>query len=551
MDKGSVGGRINRVFSGVEMRILLIVFSFALAFGQVSVPTDFRDNTLVNTNTSETALTPPLVIGGLGLQGTFSVASGDFIFSQPLYIPSVTIAAHVYNVLIATSLANNIYAFDADSPGSAALWTQNFGTGRAWWSNNTDENYYVTSGIGTVGTPVVDATGGFIYFVTATITPTYVLNKLNLVDGTTALSTVITGQVTGTGSTGDPTSGPNLLFSPTLSNQRPGLVLSADKSKVYIAFGGGSAGIVPPPWHGWMFSYNTADLSQAAVFCTTPNGWGGSIWGGPPAIDSSGNLYVITGSEGVWDGVTEFPDTILKLSPSLALLDWFTPSNHATLDANDYDFGSNRVMLIPGSTIAVGAGKDFNVYAVDTTCMGHLQGSSGCSLQTFKTNAAGTVTKFSGSYGGTFMNNVLYLPTTAGSIYAFTWNPGSSLFTTTPVATNLTSYGSFGPAQMSGSCNGTSNCILWVATTSSGQSSFTATHAGTLRAMNPADLTEYWNSSSTLGLLAKFSSPVTANGRVYVPTQSGYIAVYEISSTFSPGVVIRGKVQFSGQVTIR
>jgi len=148
------------------------------------------------------------------------------------------------------------------------------------------------------------------------------------------------------------------------------------------------------------------------------------------------------------------------------------------------------------------------------------------------------------------MNNVLYLPTTAGSIYAYTW--GGSSFTTTPLATDTTSFGSFGPSAMSGSSNGASNGILWVTTTASGQSSFTSTHAGTLRARNPTTLVEYWNSDTsgtdTLGTLSKFAAPTIANGRVYVATQDSKIQVYGL--LYVPSTRITG-VSVSGSVAIQ
>jgi hypothetical protein len=142
------------------------------------------------------------------------------------------------------------------------------------------------------------------------------------------------------------------------------------------------------------------------------------------------------------------------------------------------------------------------------------------------------------------MASVLHLPTTAGSLYAFAW--GGSSFNTTPIATNLTSYGAFGPSAMSGSCNGSSNCILWVTTTASGLSSFTSTHPGTLRALNPTTLVEYWNSdtsgSDTLGTLAKFVAPTITPRNVYVATQDSKVMVYGLitSSTLDGVATIDG-----------
>jgi hypothetical protein len=68
---------------------------------------------------------------------------------------------------------------------------------------------------------------------------------------------------------------------------------------------------------------------------------------------------------------------------------------------------------------------------------------------------------------------------------------------------------------------------------------------GTLRALNPAGLSEYWNSDAsgadTLGILSKYAAPVVANGRVFVPTQSGYVAVYGLLPSGSMRTMTRGE----------
>lgn len=507
---------------------------------QPSSPIAHSDAGQTGWNPSEIILTPSNVASGkFGLLGSWTV--DGIVFTQPLYVRSSST-----NLVIVCTLANTIFAFNADQPGTSAVWSSNFGTGRGGWANNSSvaQQLYASS-FGIIGTPVADPVGGFLYVITSNTTPNYILHKLSLSSGADAVSPVtISGSVVGTGSPGDPTSGPNLLFSASETNDRCGLALSPDKSTVYVATSGGSADAINPPWHGWIFAYATSNLAQTAAFNTTPNANGASIWmsGAAPAVDSSGNIYVLTGSQGNWDGLTAFADSMLKLSPSLVLLDWFTPANHASLDPNDIDFGAGRVMLMPGSTQAFGAGKDFNVYGVQTGCMGHLQGSTGCILSTFMTLVGGTGSKFSGSYGGVVTDSLLFLPTTAGSIYEFSCPSG--FCNDMPVHTQTNSYGFPGPAQMSVSSNGDSNLILWVVTAAT--SSFTATAAGTLRALD-STLTELWNSGSTLGTMAKFVSPTVVNGRVFVPTNNNILQVYGII----PSTQIRGNVQLRGNVSAK
>ena len=81
---------------------------------------------------------------------------------------------------------------------------------------------------------------------------------------------------------------------------------------------------------------------------------------------------------------------------------------------------------------------------------------------------------------------------------------------------------------MSASGNGTSDGIVWA--TSVNKSAITTAERGTLRAFDPITLVELYNSDSRwrdkLGALSKFAAPTIANGRVYVATGSGSIAVY-------------------------
>lgn len=522
------------------MRLWIVLLVASSLFSQTFQV--HQDLGQTGTATSESILTPAVLSSG-AFQKLGSYSVDGWVVAQPL-VAQVTIGGHPYTALIVATLANSVYAFDTNSPSSAPLWHTNLGAVRTSYTGCCGGDlFFYGQGLGIVSTPVIDAAHSLLYVVNTNSTPTWVLWKIDLTTGSVSSSVTISGQFPGTGDTGDPTSGGNLVFFPTRELQRPGLTLAS--GNVYIAFGGVGDN---RPWHGWLFGYDASTLSQTGVFCTTPSSYGGAIWqsGGAPAVDGSGNLYVTTGNDNNNGDSTEYGETVLKLSPTLSLLDWFTPSNFATLDSDDADVSSNWPILIPGTNLMVVAGKDFNVYVLDTTCMGHLQGSSGCGLQTFKTNASGTVTSFSGSYGGIFMNSILYLPTTAGSIYAFAFSAGS--FNSTPITTQTNTYGFPGPAQLAGSINGTSNGIVW--TTTAPTSTFTATAAGTLRAINPVTLAEYWNSGTkgadALGNLSKFSAPTIAGGKVFVGTESNTVVVFGLTASSQ----MSGQATLSGGATI-
>ncbi len=485
-------------------------------------------------NQNETQLTPPAIAQAFGRLGAYTVSG--FMFSQPCYVSGVTIGGVVVNAVIAETMACNLYAFNADVPGSSALWTTNLCTP---WSSPPTQLGLLGQNLGCISTPAIDTTNGWIFAVCADNTPQWKVYKVSISDGSVITSTVISGQVTGTGCTSgtDYTSGPNLLFHAQIELQR--VSLSISNSNVYFAFAGwGDATLC---WHGWVFGYSESALTQVAIFCANPNSGGSStgtgtgIWmsGGAMSVDGSGNLYAVTG-DGTYNGTTEFGDTLLKLSSTLTILDWFTPSNNGLLLSVDADLSSARVVLIPGGTKLVIAGKDFNVYVLDTTCLGHLQGSSGCSIQNFKTDSITSPGGGTGSYGILFMNNFLYLPLVSGELYEFgSWN--GSTFNTTPTRIRSSLSNAPGPAELSGTSG-----IVWVVTSDTTASEAVA--AGTLRALNASDLLEYWNSDTqsqdVLGDRSKFVSPTIANGRVYVATQSNEIVVYGLSG----GTVIDGGV---------
>jgi uncharacterized protein (TIGR03437 family) len=93
--------------------------------------------------------------------------------------------------------------------------------------------------------------------------------------------------------------------------------------------------------------------------------------------------------------------------------------------------------------------------------------------------------------------------------------------------------------------------ILWLTSTTNGNED----GAGTLHAYNALDLsTELWNSDMNsardqLGMLAKFSAPTIANGKVYVATFSGSLMVYGVLSQKALiGQVVNSASGLSGPV---
>jgi hypothetical protein len=481
----------------------------------VTLATAYANNRRDGWYANETTLTPANVGGGsFGKLYTWAVAAGR-VNAQPLVIPRVSTSSGQRDLLIVTSMAGTMYAFDVNNKVQA--WNSSLiSTG---YQPNNPLLYLET--VGCVSTPVADVANAVVYAVCGDSSPSWKLFKISLFNGAILASTTIVGQVTGTGNPqGDDVIGGKLQFVPSLHLQRAALLMA--NGNIYIGFGSHADS---GSWHGWAFAYKASDLSQVAVFCTTPSNTGGGLWGagGGFSADAAGNLYVLTGNGG-WDGITAFGESILKLDQNLNLLDWFTPANYATLITNDSDMSSGRAMLMStsnGSTLLVGGTKDYNVYAVDTACMGHLQGTgSSCTApQVWLTNN-GAPGPHVGIYGGTFANGAVFVPNTGGPIYKYTFSPGTGLFNKTAVQSSV-NYQFPGP-HLSYSSNGANGGVLWAITCAISAES--TAEPGTLRAFDPSTMSEIYNSGAliadNLGNVNKFNPAVVADGKVYVSSGS-------------------------------
>jgi hypothetical protein len=98
------------------------------------------------------------------------------------------------------------------------------------------------------------------------------------------------------------------------------------------------------------------------------------------AADDSGNIVFATGNSDysgtTYDGITNIQESVLKVSSDLTtVVDLFTPSNWASLDQGDQDFGSGGVLVLPdqpGSKphLAVAAGKVGTMFLMNEDDLG-------------------------------------------------------------------------------------------------------------------------------------------------------------------------------------
>ena len=518
--------------------LLLLCFS-AAALAQVNIYTRSYDLGRTGANLQETILTPANV-NSKTFGKLFTVPTDGEVYAQPLYVSNLAIAGGTHNVVFVASMRNTVYAIDADN--GTVYWSQNFGTPITpqWVQNDQNISWY--TGLGILSTPVIDPSTNIMYFVSAyqyvqnnNVIYADHLNALEIATGLPVLGSPV--NITATYSTPDLTT--PLTLVPQRENQRPGLALA--NGNIYIAFGSHDDIL---PYQGWVLAYNKSTLAQVAVYADTTIGSEGGIWmaGQAPAIDSAGNLYVSTGngSSGVTPNkLVQTGESIIKLSPTLELLDYFTPYNAASLSAGDMDLASAGVILVPNSNYVLGGGKEGVLYLLNTSDMGEFNASSDHVQQEFQaiygkgtSHIHGTASYFDSDANGP----TIYIWGENDVLRSFTYNSTTGLLNATPWATStMTAPVTNNDGAMPGgftsiSANGNSNGIVWASTpyngNAAGNNNPTFPGAGltqgVLYAFNADTLQLLWSDKTNdardeIGYFSKYCPPLVANGKMYVP----------------------------------
>jgi len=502
----------------------VLVGAFHPAHAQ-DVLTGGYDLARTNADLNEISLTPATVSPGQ-FGRLFLLPADGQIYAQPLYRRNVTVPGQgVHNVVFIATAHNSVYAYDADTAGTP-LWTVNLGPSVPSSAYDAAEGAYtdISPEIGIIGTPVIDPSTGVLYVVAATVengTYHYRLHALDTASGAEGFGApvVIRAQVKGSGA--DSVNGV-VSFNALQEIQRPALLLL--NGVVYVAFGSHGDGF---PWHGWIMGYSAANVRiQTAVLNTTPNGNGGSVWhsGRGLAADSQGNIYAVTGN-GDSDEVTAYSDNVLKLNPgNLTVSDWFAPSDVQTLDDDDNDLGASGALLVPGTNLLIAGGKQGVAYLLSTGSLGHLSSNNSQIPESFPAVSFGI---FNAALWSRSTGPVLYLQGGNTPVEAFPFT-GNLIATTNSSQSSATFGAPYNGITISANGGNPGSGILWMTTADS----WPLPTTGTLHAFNADDLsTELWNSSinigrDALGEFTKFANPTVANGKVYVPTSAGALAVY-------------------------
>ena len=542
-----------------------------------SITTQRMDNGRTGVNDREYVLTPQAITSGL-FHKLYTFPVDGQIYSQPLYIPQVLWPDGSYrNLVIVTTTKNTVFEFDADGPnngkGTAAVSTISLGTplpanympmaytegGVCPWEvpptavapSSDGYPYNLAPLIGIVSTPVVDPTSNTL-FVTAvsvdnTGTITYKLHALSL--GSQLVERAgspitIAGSVPSQQGAGAASG--KLTFDPRMHLQRAALLLN--QGRVFIGF---ASHTDTAPYHGWLFEYDAASLRQIRATALNVNSDGAGIWqaGSGPVGMPDGSAVVMTGNSGnrgcAGEGnIIDPPDqenSFLRFLPNGTVLKFQHPDN-VSLNSDDLDLGSSGPVLLSGTTLVAGAGKDAKLFVVDTASMQ----SVGQLLVSSSHEEAWNV--FVRAFGGGW-------PHVHGTPVAwqiglnryrlFVWPEHSPLTaididTSTATAPNITILQK-GPMAPDNSMPGglpslsvhndiQSTALLWTTIPLQGDALSHNNVAGALRVFRATDIiSEIWNSNNptdALGTFSKNPPPFVADGLVYVATFDNALAVY-------------------------
>ena len=213
--------------------------------------------------------------------------------------------------------------------------------------------------VGITGTPVIDQSRGEIFVVADELVrgePAHMLIGLSTTSGKVEISQDV-----------DPAADTAALL------QRTGLTL--DDGQVVFGLGGNYGDcaayrgrLIAVPETGGTPKMFTVD---AAVGESQ-----GAIWmgGAAPVVDSKGDIWVSTGNGSVYSYSQAYDnsDSVLELSPSLKLLQFFAPSTWATNNSQDLDMSIAPALLSDGQVLL--AGKSRIVYLLNGAHLGGIGG---------------------------------------------------------------------------------------------------------------------------------------------------------------------------------
>jgi hypothetical protein len=482
-------------------------------------------------NSAESILTPANVKTATFGKLNNLVVDGK-VDAQPLYVSNLTVAGVDHDVLFVETEHDSVYAFDA-SAGTLLWHVSLLGSGET--TSDAHGCNQVVPEIGITATPVIDRKAGahgaiYVIAMSKDSSSNY-HQRLHALDITTG-SELPSGPADISATYGVTS------FVPGQYEERAALLLS--NGLIYTTWtshcDGGSYG-------GWIIAFNESTLALGGALNVALGASGSgfasqgpAIWmsGGGPAVDSAGNVYLLTANgrfETSLNGAGfpsggDYGNSFLKLSFSggaISVADYFTMSGELTESANDNDLGSGGIMLLPDLTdsggtvhqLAVGAGKDGNIYVVNRANMGKFSSVGNDIWQELDGVLSGGIWSTPA-----YFNSTVYYGPQGGALKAFSISDARlSSAPTSQTATTFTYPGTLPVV----SANGTSNAIVWAYENTS-PAVLHAYAAGNL-AMELYNSNQAANGRDQFGSGNKFIAPLVVNGRVYVASTNS-VAIF-------------------------
>ncbi|MGI8448155.1 MAG: PQQ-binding-like beta-propeller repeat protein [Streptosporangiaceae bacterium] len=212
--------------------------------------------------------------------------------------------------------------------------------------------------VGVTGTPVIDPVRAEIFVVAGEVAhghPAHVLTGLSTATGRVEMTRDV-----------DPAGADTAALL-----QRTGLTLAG--GRVVFGFGGNDGDcatyrgrVVSVPETGGAPSIFTVDAKSGQSQ--------GAVWmgGGAPAVDADGHVWVTVGNGSVYKASRGYDDSdsVLDLSPSMKLLQYFAPASWASDNSRDLDMSAEPAML-PGGRVLI-AGKSGIAYLLNGAHLGGI-----------------------------------------------------------------------------------------------------------------------------------------------------------------------------------
>jgi hypothetical protein len=298
--------------------------------------------------------------GKLAADTTFN-AGATFtgnVYASPLYMQN---GPNGKGAFFTVTDSNTVLALDETA--GTTIWSKSIGSA----PSKTGVSCGFINPIGSISTPVIDASTRTIYVAGATGTSSitdHQIHALSVDDGTEKTGWPVSALKATSG---------NVTFMPAPQNQRSALSLVG--GTLYVAYGGhdGDCGT----YHGWVLGIDTSDPAMMGAWATAGQGEG--IWAAGGMASDGNGVFALTSNSTT--GTTTHLDSeeAVRITGLGTLSDSFYSSDWKAMDSNDADLGANSPLYIevPGATpskIVVAISKNGHMYLLDATHLGGMGG---------------------------------------------------------------------------------------------------------------------------------------------------------------------------------